>query len=37
LLPAVIRISDAIERERPERVAPLVRRWIRTGAEYAKV
>jgi ATP-dependent DNA helicase RecG len=37
LLPAVIRISDAIERECPERVAPLVRRWIRTGAEYAKV
>ena len=37
LLPAVIRISDAIERESPERVAPLVRRWIRTGTEYAKV
>jgi ATP-dependent DNA helicase RecG len=37
LLPAVIRISDAIERASPERVAPLVRRWIRTGAEYAKV
>jgi ATP-dependent DNA helicase RecG len=37
LLPAVIRISDAIEREAPERVAPLVRRWIKAGAEYAKV
>jgi ATP-dependent DNA helicase RecG len=37
LLPAVIRISDAIERESPERVALLVRRWIRTGVEYAKV
>jgi ATP-dependent DNA helicase RecG len=37
LLPAVIRISTAVERESPERVAPLVRRWIRTGAEYAKV
>ena len=37
LLPAVIRISDAVEREAPERVAPLVRRWIKAGAEYAKV
>jgi ATP-dependent DNA helicase RecG len=37
LLPAVIRISAAIEREHPERVAPLVRRWIHTGGEYAKV
>ena len=37
LLPAVIRISDAIERESPEQVAELVRRWIRTGVEYAKV
>jgi ATP-dependent DNA helicase RecG len=37
LLPAVIRISDAIERDAPEHVAPLVRRWIRAGSEYAKV
>jgi ATP-dependent DNA helicase RecG len=37
LLPAVIRISDAIERESPEHAALLVRRWIRTGEEYAKV
>jgi ATP-dependent DNA helicase RecG len=37
LLPAVIRISDGIERESPERVTPLVRRWIHTGEEYAKV
>jgi ATP-dependent DNA helicase RecG len=37
LLPEVIRISDELEREHPERVAPLVRRWIKSGAEYAKV
>jgi ATP-dependent DNA helicase RecG len=37
LLPAVIRLSDALERDSPERVTALVRRWIRTGAEYAKV
>ena len=37
LLPLVIRVSDAVETESPERVAPLVRRWIRSGAEYASV
>jgi len=37
LLPTVILVSDALQRECPERVAPLVRRWIKSGVEYAKV
>jgi ATP-dependent DNA helicase RecG len=37
LLPTVILVSDALQRECPERVAPLVRRWIKTGVEYANV
>jgi ATP-dependent DNA helicase RecG len=37
LLPTVIRISDAVGQESPEHVAPLVRRWVRSGAEYASV
>jgi ATP-dependent DNA helicase RecG len=37
LLPTVIRVSDEIERDDPSSVAPLVRRWIKVGAEYAKV
>jgi len=37
LLPLVVAVSDRIENEHPERVAPLIRRWIKSGAEYAKV
>jgi ATP-dependent DNA helicase RecG len=37
LLPQVVAISDRIEAEFPERLAPLIRRWIKSGAEYAKV
>jgi ATP-dependent DNA helicase RecG len=37
LLPAVIEISDRLLAEHPERVAPLIRRWSRGDAEYAKV
>jgi ATP-dependent DNA helicase RecG len=37
LLPAAVRISDTLLERHPERVAPLIRRWIRGGNEYAKV
>ena len=37
LLPEVVAVSDRLEAEYPERVAPLIRRWIKSGAEYAKV
>jgi len=37
LLPQAVSISDRLEAEFPERVAPLIRRWIKSGAEYAKV
>ncbi|MGD8341439.1 MAG: ATP-dependent DNA helicase RecG, partial [Gammaproteobacteria bacterium] len=37
LLPLVVAISDRLEAEFPERVAPLIRRWIKSDAEYAKV
>ena len=37
LLPAVIEISDRLLAEHPERVGPLIRRWSRGAAEYAKV
>ena len=37
LLPLVVAISDRIEAEFPERVAPLIRRWIKSDVEYAKV
>jgi ATP-dependent DNA helicase RecG len=37
LLPQVVAISDRIEREFPERLAPLIKRWIKSGAEYARV
>jgi ATP-dependent DNA helicase RecG len=37
LLPAVIEISDRLLASHPERVAPLIRRWSRGAAEYAKV
>jgi ATP-dependent DNA helicase RecG len=37
LLPAAVRISDALLERHPERVPPLIRRWIRSGSEYAKV
>jgi ATP-dependent DNA helicase RecG len=37
LLPLVVEISDRLEAEHPERVAPLIRRWIKSGAQYAKV
>jgi ATP-dependent DNA helicase RecG len=37
LLPLVVAVSDRIEAEFPERVAPLIRRWIKSDVEYAKV
>jgi len=37
LLPIVVEISDRLEREHPERLAPLIRRWIKSRADYAKV
>ncbi|HLF10806.1 MAG TPA: ATP-dependent DNA helicase RecG [Gammaproteobacteria bacterium] len=37
LLPMVISISERLLERYPERVAPLIRRWIRGAAEYAKV
>jgi len=37
LLPLVVEISDRLEREHQERLAPLVRRWIKSRADYAKV
>jgi len=37
LLPAVIELSDELLENHPQRVEPLIRRWIRGRAEYAKV
>jgi ATP-dependent DNA helicase RecG len=37
LLPTVIELSERLLAEHPERVAPLIRRWVRGAAEYAKV
>jgi ATP-dependent DNA helicase RecG len=37
LLPAVIEISEQLLAARPECVEPLIRRWIRGEADYAKV
>jgi ATP-dependent DNA helicase RecG len=37
LLPQVIEISERLLAEHPERVTPLIRRWVRGAAEYAKV
>jgi ATP-dependent DNA helicase RecG len=37
LLPTVIEVSEQLLAERPELVAPLLRRWIRGAAEYAQV
>jgi ATP-dependent DNA helicase RecG len=37
LLPLVVALSDRLEAEYPERLAPLIRRWIKSGACYAKV
>jgi ATP-dependent DNA helicase RecG len=37
LLPLVVSISERLEAEFPERVAPLIRRWIKSDAEYARV
>jgi len=37
LLPDVIRISEQIIERHPERIETLLRRWIRSGVEYAKV
>lgn len=37
LLPLVVSVSDCIEVDYPERVAPLIGRWIKSGAEYARV
>ena len=37
LLPAVIEISEQLLATRPESVEPLIRRWIRGEADYAKV
>jgi len=31
------KFPDRMERDTPERVAALVRRWIKSGAEYAQV
>lgn len=37
LLPLVVALSDQLEAEYPERVAALIRRWIKSDVEYAKV
>ncbi len=37
LLPDVIRISDELLTQYPQRVDPLIARWTRGGSEYAKV
>ncbi len=37
LLPTVIEISEQLLAEHPESVVPLIRRWVRGAAEYAKV
>jgi ATP-dependent DNA helicase RecG len=37
LLPAVIEISEELAAQQPASVAPLIRRWVRGEAEYAKV
>ena len=37
LLPQVIRLSDELLVKHPRRVEPLIRRWVRGAAEYAKV
>ncbi len=37
LLPTAAGIADALLERHPERAAPLIRRWIAGGAEYAKV
>jgi ATP-dependent DNA helicase RecG len=37
LLPTAVRISNELLERCPERVAPLIRRWIHGGSEYAKV
>ena len=37
LLPRVIRLCDELMTDSPGSVEPLTRRWIRAGAEYAKV
>src|SRR5690606_5566140 len=37
LLPSVIRISDTLLERRPERVEPLIRRWVSGAREFAKV
>jgi ATP-dependent DNA helicase RecG len=37
LLPLAVRIADRLEQRHPERAAGLIRRWIKSGAEYATV
>jgi ATP-dependent DNA helicase RecG len=37
LLPRVIELSDELLERHPERVPPLIRRWSRGAAEFAKV
>ena len=37
LLPEVVELSERLLARHPERVAPLIRRWVRGAAEYAKV
>ena len=37
LLPLVVEISDRLEAAHPDRLAPLIRRWIKSGTNYAKV
>jgi ATP-dependent DNA helicase RecG len=37
LLPEVIRLSDELVEKYPQRVEPLIRRWLSGQAHYAKV
>ncbi len=37
LLPTVIEVSERLLAEHPERVAPLLHRWVRVEADYSKV
>ena len=36
LLPTVIEVSERLLAEHPERVAPLLRRWVRGEADYCE-
>ncbi|HEU4619083.1 MAG TPA: ATP-dependent DNA helicase RecG [Gammaproteobacteria bacterium] len=37
LLPLAVRVSEELLERYPERVVPLIRRWVRSGREYASV